>query len=81
MDIKILGAGCANCNKLEQMVLEVLKNLNEEANVEHVKDFKEIASYGVMITPALVVNGQVKLTGPLPSKDKLKNIITGEIKK
>jgi small redox-active disulfide protein 2 len=81
MDIKILGAGCANCNKLEQMVLEVLKNLNEEADVEHVKDFKDIASYGVMMTPALVINGQVKHTGMLPSKDKLKNIITSEIKK
>jgi small redox-active disulfide protein 2 len=81
MDIKVMGAGCAKCNKLEQMVTEVLSGLNEKANVSHVRDFKEIASYGILRTPALVINGQVKLTGMVPSKDKLKDIITSEITK
>ncbi len=81
MDIKVLGAGCANCNKLEQMLVEVLTELNEKANVAHVRDFKEIASYGVMRTPALVINRQVKLAGLVPSKDKLKEIITSELMK
>ncbi|MDF9409693.1 thioredoxin family protein [Pelotomaculum isophthalicicum JI] len=81
MDIKVLGAGCANCNKLEQMVIDVLRELNEEANVSHVKDLREILSYNVMRTPALVVNNQVKLSGVVPSKDKLRDIITSELKK
>jgi len=79
MEIKVLGAGCANCNKLEQMTIEVLAELNEKADIGHVKDFKAIASYGVMRTPALVVNGQVKFSGLVPSKDKLKEVITSEL--
>lgn len=79
MDIKVLGAGCAKCNKLEQMVIEVLAGLNENANVAHVRDFKEIASYGVMLTPALVINGRVKFSGMVPSKDKLKEVVTSEL--
>lgn len=75
MDIKVLGAGCANCNKLEQMVFDVLAELNADANVTHVTDFKEIMSYGVMSTPALVIDGQVKLSGLVPSKAKLTQII------
>ncbi|OPX87245.1 MAG: hypothetical protein A4E53_02562 [Pelotomaculum sp. PtaB.Bin104] len=81
MEIKVLGAGCANCNKLEQMVIEVLDELNEKTSIAHVKDFKEIASYGVMRTPALVINGQVKFAGMVPSKDKLKEVITSELLK
>jgi small redox-active disulfide protein 2 len=75
MDIKVLGAGCANCNKLEQMVFDVLAELNTDSNVTHVTDFKEIMSYGVMSTPALVIDGQVKLSGAVPSKAKLTEII------
>ncbi|MCG9968744.1 thioredoxin family protein [Pelotomaculum terephthalicicum JT] len=81
MDIKILGTGCANCNKLEQMVIDLLGELNEDANVSHVKDLREILAYNVMRTPALVVNNQVKLSGVVPSKDKLKEIITSALKK
>ncbi|TEB11253.1 thioredoxin family protein [Pelotomaculum propionicicum] len=81
MDIKVMGAGCAKCNKLEQMVMEVLADLNERVNVSHVRDFKEIASYGILRTPALIINGQVKLTGMVPPKEKLKEIITSEMTK
>lgn len=75
MDIKVLGSGCANCNKLEQMVFDVLAELDLDASVNHVTDFKEIVSMGVMQTPALVINGQVKLSGIVPSKAKLTEII------
>lgn len=75
MNIKVLGAGCANCNKLEQMVFDVLAELNVDANVTHVTEFKEIMSYGVMSTPALVIDGKVKLSGSVPSKAKLTEII------
>lgn len=81
MDIKVLGSGCANCNKLEKMVIDVLAEFNEKAEVSHVKDYKEIASYGVMRTPALVINGQVKLSGMVPTRDKLKEIIASELAK
>jgi len=81
MDIKVLGAGCANCNKLEQMVFDVLAELDADANVMHVTDFKDIAAYGVMSTPALVIDGQVKSSGVVPSKAKLIEIITEAIKK
>lgn len=81
MDIKVLGSGCANCNKLEQMVFDVLAELNADANVTHVTDFKEIVGYGVMQTPALVIEGQVKVSGVVPSKAKLTEIITGELAK
>lgn len=81
MDIKVLGSGCANCKKLEQMVFNVLADLNVDAAVTHVTDFKEIASYRVMGTPALVIDGQVKLSGMVPSKAKLTEIITAELAK
>ncbi|MHB9094155.1 MAG: thioredoxin family protein [Eubacteriales bacterium] len=77
MDIKVLGAGCANCNKLEQMVFDVLAEHDIDASVTHVTDYKEIVSYGVMSTPALIIDGQVKISGVVPSKAKLDEIITG----
>ncbi|ADG81333.1 thioredoxin family protein [Thermincola potens] len=75
MDIKVLGSGCANCNKLEQMVFDVLAEQNIDASVTHVRDFKDIVSYGVMSTPALVIDGQVKFSGVVPSKAKLTEVI------
>lgn len=63
MEIKVLGTGCANCKKLEENVVEALASLNLNVDVEKVQDFKEIAKYGVMRTPALVVNGEVKIVG------------------
>ncbi len=81
MDIKVLGAGCANCNKLEQMVFDVLAEQDIDASVTHITDFKEIVSYGVMSTPALVIDGQVKAAGVVPSKAKLTEIISEAAKK
>lgn len=81
MDIKVLGAGCANCNNLEKLVFNVLAELNADANVSKVTDFKEIASYGVMSTPSLLIDGQVKFSGVVPSKAKMTEIITTELAK
>ncbi len=80
MEIKVLGAGCANCNKLEQMVFDVLAEQNIDAAVSHVREFKDIVAMGVMSTPALVIDGQVKLSGSVPSKAKLTEIITEAVK-
>ncbi|MBU7008063.1 thioredoxin family protein [Phosphitispora fastidiosa] len=81
MDIKVLGSGCANCNKLEQMVFDVLAELSADADVSKVTDFKDIMSYGVMSTPALVINEQVVFSGGVPSKAKLNEIIATELAK
>ena len=57
--VKILGSGCAKCSELEKNVVEALKQLGESTEVDHITDFAAIASYGVMTTPALVVDGKV----------------------
>ena len=76
MEIKVLGSGCMKCNKLEGLVKEVLQELAVEASVEKVSDIKEISKMGVMLTPGLVINGQVKSSGKLPSKAEISQIIT-----
>ncbi|MGE0003343.1 MAG: thioredoxin family protein [Candidatus Izemoplasmatales bacterium] len=67
MNIKVLGSGCPNCKRLEQNVHEALKQLGKEATVEKVTDYNEIISYGVMGTPALVVNGKVLFSSRVPA--------------
>jgi len=69
--VKILGTGCAKCNKLTANTKEALSRLGRsDAHLEHVTDIKEIVSYGVMITPALVINGKVKSVGKVLSSDE-----------
>lgn len=79
MTIKILGMGCPNCKKMEQMVREVIGEINADALVEKVEDIKEIMAFGVMSTPALVVNGKVKVFGRIPNKIAIKMYIEDEI--
>ncbi len=71
LKIVILGPGCPNCDRLEQTVMAVLAEENIPAEVEHVRDVVEIARYGVMGTPALVINGKIKSSGLLPSKNQI----------
>jgi hypothetical protein len=66
LEVKILGPGCINCDKLEQMVYKVMTAANIVGNVEHVRDLSEIASFGLVAVPALVINGKVKSSGRLP---------------
>lgn len=75
MVIKVLGPGCAKCEKLYTLVKEVIGETGVDARVEKVTDLKQIAMAGVMMTPALVVDGDVKFTGKVPSKDQLKEIL------
>lgn len=72
LDIKVLGPGCARCNTLEREVMEVLAEMKLPAAVEHVTDVREISGYGVMGTPALVINGKIVSVGTVPSKGKIK---------
>jgi len=72
LEVKVLGPGCARCDKLEREVMEVMAEMKLAGAVEHVRDIKEIASYGVMGTPALVINGKVMSVGTVPNKGKVK---------
>ena len=71
MDIKILGTGCPKCQRLEQLTREVAVELGVDAQFEHVRDMAQIMKYPVLSTPALVVDGEVKVSGRMPSKDEL----------
>ncbi len=73
MDIKVLGPGCAKCDKTEKLVKEVIAEAGVTADVEKVTDIMKIAGYGVMGTPAVVVDGDVKSVGKIPSKEDIKS--------
>ena len=73
--VKVLGSGCAKCNALEQAVREALAELGMETAIDHVTDFAQIAAYGVMTTPALVVDGKVVSYGKVLKKDEAKTLI------
>jgi small redox-active disulfide protein 2 len=72
IQIRVLGPGCPSCDKLEQDLMAVMSELDLPADLEHVRDVKEIACYGVMGNPALVINGKVVAAGRVPSKAQLK---------
>ena len=76
MIIKILGTGCAKCEKLEKNLDKVLKELSIDATVEKVDDLIELVSYGVMSTPGFVVNDEVKSVGKALSVKEIKKILT-----
>jgi len=73
--IQILGTGCPKCKKLTELTMEAAAELNMECNIEKVEDIQKIMAYGVMMTPALVVDGKVKLAGKVPSVEELKRLI------
>lgn len=72
LEIKVLGPGCAQCDRLEMELMEIMTEMNLPADLEHITDIKEIGKYGVMGMPALIVNGKVMCTGKVPTKRKLK---------
>ena len=71
MKIEVLGMGCANCSKLYQNALEAVKMSGKEIEVAKIEDIKKIASYGVLSTPALVVDGVVKIAGKVPKAEQI----------
>ena len=75
MEIKVLGTGCAKCKSLEKLTNEVITESGIAATVEKVEDIYKIMQFGVMSTPALVINQKVVLSGRLPSASELKEII------
>ncbi|GGM23683.1 hypothetical protein GCM10011351_06830 [Paraliobacillus quinghaiensis] len=75
MIIKVLGPGCANCKRLEKNVQVAVKELGVDASIEKVTDFKEISKYGVMSTPALVVDDEVKVFGKVAKAEEIKTFL------
>jgi len=71
LHVKVLGPGCARCDSMEREVMAAMAETNLPGSVEHVRDAMEIAKFGVMGTPALVVNGKVKCVGKVPSRKQI----------
>lgn len=78
LNIKILGSGCANCKRLEQIVRKVTENNALEAEIEKVTDFQEITKYPILSTPGLVVDGKVLSSGRIPSEAEITEWLTQE---
>lgn len=75
MIIKVLGMGCCNCKALYHVVEEAVKELEIDATIEKVEDMAKIMEYGVMRTPALVINEKVVIQGRIPKKDEVKKLL------
>ena len=73
--LQILGTGCPKCNKLSELTKEAADSLGIEYEIEKVSDIHRIMGFGVMLTPALAVDGEVKASGRLPSLDEIKKLI------
>jgi len=73
--VQVLGPGCAKCEKLKQNAEDAVQQSGVEAKVEKVSDINEITSFGVMMTPALVIDGEVKVVGKVPTVDEIKGLL------
>jgi len=76
MVIKILGSGCPKCKTLEKMTREVVEQNGIEATIVKVEDIMEIMKYGIMTTPAIVVDEKVTIKGRIPTAEEIKNVLT-----
>ena len=75
MNIKVLGPGCMNCKTLERRTIEALDALKITATIDKVVEYSEIASYGIMRTPGLVIDGKVVVQGHVPTMENIKELI------
>ena len=72
MEIKVLGMGCANCRRVYENARKAIEELGIDAELEKVEDIDKIISFGVFMTPAVVINGEVKVSGRIPSTEEIK---------
>jgi small redox-active disulfide protein 2 len=75
MRIQVLGTGCPKCSKMYENVEQAVKDLGVCADIEKVQDLKAIMNFGVMVTPALAIDGEVKVAGKVPSVDDIKKMV------
>ena len=78
MIIKVLGPGCANCKNLERVTREAIADLGLDATIEKVEDYPTIVGYGVMSTPALVVDEQVVVSGRVPTAAQVRELLSAQ---
>lgn len=78
MKIEILGTGCAKCKKTEKIVLETIDELHIDAEVVKVEDLQDIIDRGVMMTPAVIIDGEARIVGHVPNKNELREILNKE---
>jgi small redox-active disulfide protein 2 len=76
MEIKVLGTGCAKCKTLEKSTIQAVEELGINADVIKVEDIMEIMQFGVMTTPALVIDGKVVVKGKVPNVAEIKELLT-----
>jgi len=79
LSIKVLGSGCANCHKVEELAKQAVAQLGVEAKVELVTDMQEMLRYGVMSTPAIVINDKVVSAGRVPALSQITTMITSAL--
>ena len=75
MEIKVLGSGCAKCKTTYEMIEKIVKEYQLDATLSKVEDIVELLNYGIMTTPAIVVDGEVKLKGHVPTESEIKKIL------
>lgn len=75
--IQILGTGCPKCEKLADLTIQAANELGLEYEIEKIKDINEIIKMGVMVTPALAINGEIKISGKCPSLEEIKACLNG----
>ena len=75
MEIKVLGSGCSKCKTTYEMIEKIVKENQLDATLSKVEDIVELLNYGIMTTPAIVVDGEVKLKGHVPTESEIKKIL------
>ena len=75
MEIKVLGSGCAKCKTTYEMIEKIVKETQLDATLSKVEDIVELLNYGIMTTPAIVVDGEVKLKGHVPTESEIKKML------
>ena len=75
MKIEILGSGCAKCKSVEKLVRNIVEELGIQADIVKVEDLQEIVNRGIMMTPAVFIDGEAKIVGRVPSADEIKKLI------
>jgi small redox-active disulfide protein 2 len=75
MKIEILGSGCAKCKSVEKLVRDIVEELGIQADIVKVEDLQEIVNRGVMMTPAVFIDGEAKIVGRVPTADELKKLL------
>jgi small redox-active disulfide protein 2 len=75
MKIEILGVGCAKCKNAEKIVRKVAEELGIDVDIVKIEDLEEIVNRGVMMTPAVFINGEMKIVGRVPDADELKELL------